>query len=194
MHLFFDVSAEGKPKNWKAAPTDAFSWPRLVHLSWLLYNEDRELVDSRNDLIKPEGFEISEATERIHKIDPVKIHEEGTPLREALKAFSDVVDKAEYLIAYNIKFNSHVLGAEYYRKGMSHRMFSSEQYCLMQEATWFCKIKKPGGGYKWPKLMDIHEKLYDGKHYAQANNAHADVSAVAVMFYNLLDLEAIELF
>lgn len=194
MYLFFDVSAEGKPKNWKAAPTDAFNWPRLVHLAWLMYDENRELIDSRNELIKPEGFEISVDTERINKIDPVAIHEEGVNLKESLKAFSAAVDKAEYLIAYNMKYNSHVLAAEFYRKGLEHRMFSSEQYCLMQEATWFCKIKKTGGGYKWPKLMDIHEKLYDGKHYADANNAYADVATVAVMFFHLLDIEAIEVF
>ena len=194
MYLFFDVSTEGKPKNWKAAPTDAFNWPRLVHLSWLMYDKNRELIDSRNDYIKPQGFEISEATERIHKIDPVGIHETGTPIKEALQAFIAAVDKAEYLVAYNMKFNTHVIAAECYRKGMDHRMFSSEQYCLMQEATWFCKIKKPGGGYKWAKLMDIHEKLYDGKHYADANDAHADVAAVTVMFFHLLDIEAIEVF
>ncbi len=194
MILFFDVSAEGKPKNWKAGPNDAFSWPRLVHLSWLLYDDNRELVASRDDLIKPEGFEISQDTERIHKIDPVKIHEEGTPIKEALQQFSDVVDKAEYIVSYNSKFNSHVVAAEFYRKGMSHRMFSSELYCLMQEATWYVKKPKPGGGYKWPKLMEIHQKLYDGKLYADANNALADVSVVALLFYNLLDLEAIELF
>lgn len=194
MYLFFDVSAEGKPKNWKAAPTDAFSWPRMVHLSWLMYDENRELVDSRNDLIKPEGFEISPDTERIHKIDPVAVHEEGTPLKEALQHFAKAVDKAEYLVAFNMTFNANTVAAECYRKGVEHRIFSSEQYCLMQEATWYCKIPKKGGGYKWPKLMDVHQKLYDGKMFADANNAQVDVSVVALMFYNLLDIDAIEVF
>lgn len=194
MYLFFDVSANGKPKSWKAPATDAFNWPRMVHLSWLMYSEGRELLDSRNDYIKPEGFEISPETEKFHKIDPVKIHEDGKPLKEVLQEFSAAVDKAEYVVAYNMNFNSCVVGAEFYRKGMSHRLEASEQYCIMQEATWFCKIKKPGGGFKWPKLEQIHQKLYDGKSFANAGDAYADVATASLCFFNLLDIEAIELF
>lgn len=194
MYLFFDVSAEGKPKNWKAAPTDAFNWPRMVHLSWLMYNEERELIDSRNDMIKPEGFEISVNTEQKHKIDPVKIHEEGTVLKEALQHFSEAIDKAEYVIAHNMTFNANVVAAECYRKSISHRLFSSEQYCLMQEATWFCKIKGSNGRFKWPTLPDIHQKLYDGKMYADAGEAQTDVATCAICFFHLLDIDAIELF
>jgi len=194
MYLFFDVSANGKPKNWKAPASDAFSWPRMVHLSWLMYNEQRELIDSRNDYIKPQGFEISVETETKHKIDPVKIHEEGRDMRESLMDFKVAVDKAEYLIAYNMNFNANVIGAEFYRKSIDHRIFSSERYCLMQEATWFCKIKGTGGRMKWPSLMQIHQKLYDGKLYANAGDAFADVATTSLTFFNLLDLQAIELF
>ncbi len=193
MYLFFKVSANGKPKNWKAPATDAFSWPRMVHLSWLMYNEERELINSRNDYIKPEGFEISVETEQRNKIDPVKIHEDGRPLKEALKDFGEAVDKAEYVIAHNMNFNACVVGAEFYRKGIAHRLEASEQYCLMQESTWFCKIKGTGGRFKWPSLPELHQKLYNGA-YENAGDAQADVAVTALAFFHLLDLEAIELF
>ncbi|RMG85128.1 MAG: 3'-5' exonuclease [Bacteroidetes bacterium] len=193
MYLFFDVSANGQPKSWKASLTDPFNWPRLVHLSWLMYNKDRELIASSDDLIKPEGFEISVETEQKAQITHQDAVEKGVPLKEALLRFKDAVEKAEYVIAHNMKFNEGVVTAEFYRKNIPHLLGSSDKYCLMQEATWYCKLPGKTGGYKWPTLQEIHTKIFNSR-YTNANNALGDVSACVVCFFALLDLEAIELF
>ncbi len=193
MYLFFDVSAIGKPKNWKSPASDTFNWPRMMHLSWLLYNGDRELQASSDDIIRPEGFEIPVEAERKHHLTQEQALETGVPLADSLNRFKEVVNKAEYVIAHNMNFNENVVGAEFVRKGITHQLRSSEKYCLMHEATWFCKISAPGGRYKWPTLQEIHAKIFT-KRYAQAGNALADVSACTLCFFALLDLKAIELF
>ncbi len=193
MYLFFDTSAIGKPKSWKGAVDDPFNWPRMMHLSWLVYNKDRELIDSSDDIIKPEGFEIPVAIEQQNQVTHAEALDKGVPLKEALLRFKDAVNNAEYVISHNMKFNEGVVSSEFHRKGIAHTLGASDKYCLMQEATWYCKLPSKIGGYKWPTLQEVHAKVF-GTRYANANNALGDVSACTVCFFALLDLQAIELF
>ena len=193
MYLFFDVETNGLPRNWKRHHTDTFNWPRMVQIAWQLYDSDRKLVEEYDAIIIPEGFEISYEAERVHKIDTEKAREEGKDLKETLLLFSKVVDKAEYIIAHNLNLAENVVGAEFYRKSIDHRLFSSERYCTMQESTWYCKLPGKQGRYKWPSLQELHVKLF-GSRMEGAHNAKTDVEAIARCSFKLLDLEAMELF
>ena len=193
MYLFFDVSAIGKPKSWRAPLNDPFNWPRMMHLSWLLYNEERELIDSADDIIQPQGFSIPIEAEQKHQVTDTEAREKGVPVKEALLRFKEAVNKAEYVIAHNMKFQEAVVTCEFARKSLAHTLGASEKYCLMQEATWYCKLPGPGGRYKWPSLQEIHAKVFNTR-FTNAGNALGDVSACVVCFFALLDLKAIELF
>ena len=194
MYLFFDISPLGKPKNWKAPASDTFSWPRMIHLAWLMYNEERELVAQANHVIKPESFEeIPIEIENRYKVSYARAQDEGVALSDALMDFAEQIEDAKYVVAHNMNLNEKVISAEYHRVGMRHSLEYADKYCLMQEATWFCKIPGSDGRYKWPQLQDIHVKLFQAR-YANAGDAYADVAVAALSFFGLLDLEAIELF
>jgi len=115
MYLFFDTSANGEPKDWKAPINNPFNWPRMTHLSWLVYNEDRELINSGNELIKPRGFTITESTEEKHKISQQMAEETGINIKEALTPFAEALKEAQFIISFNQTFNNGVVGAELYR-------------------------------------------------------------------------------
>jgi DNA polymerase-3 subunit alpha len=193
MYLFFDTSANGSPKNWKAPINDPFNWPRMIQLSWLAYNEERELINSRNDIIKPKGFTITEEIEKKYHLNQEKSIADGVDIKEALMPFAEAIKEAKYVISFNQTFNNGVIGAELYRASINHILEHSNNYCLMQEATWFCKLKGKGPGYKWPSLQEIHKKIYNAE-YEHAGEAQADVAVTALSFFHLLDLEAIEIF
>ena len=53
----------------------------------------------------------------------------------------------------------------------------------MQSATDYCQL--PGRyGYKWPKLSELHQKLFD-KDFDNAHNALADVEAMVKCFFEM---------
>ena len=193
MYLFFDVETTGFPKKWNRPHTDTFNWPRMVQIAWMHFGEDQQLIEAEDYIIKPEGFEIPYEAERLHKIDTEKAKEEGADLKEVLQKFTKVVDAAEYVIAHNMNFDANVVGAEMVRKSVETRLFSSEQYCTMQESTWYCKLPGKGGRYKWPTLMELHVKLF-GERFKEAHNARVDTEITAKCFFKLLEIEAIELF
>ena len=185
MYLIFDVSAIAQPKNWKAPFSDTFSWPRMIHISWIILDKELKPVDDYDQIIQPEGFGITSDIENRVKIDQEDIETKGAPLEDVLKAFNDSLQNVEYVFAHNLTFNENVLAAEYLRKGISHDLFKKERFCLMQEATFFCKLPSKTGGYKWPSLSELHSIIFK-KGYAPPNNARADVIAATRCFKALM--------
>ncbi len=193
MFLFFDVETTGMPKNWKAPVNDTFNWPRAVQIAWLFYDKDRNLLDDKDYIIQPEGYEIPYAAERIHGISTETAKEQGMELLSVLQAFKILIDKTDYIIAHNLAFDEKIIGAEFYRKNVEHRLFNTERYCTMREGTYFCKIPGKYGKYKWPSLSELHQKVF-GKDFDNKHNARADVEACANCFFKLVDAEEIDLF
>lgn len=191
MYLFFDVSAAGDVRDWKKPANDPFNWPRAAHISWLLYNEDRELIDQDDALIKPTGWELPIEKEKFHHLTPDQLHADGQAVKVVLEKFAEAVNKATYGIAYNMLFNESVIKSECYRNGVKENIDTLDKYCLMREATWFCKIPGRDGKFKWPKLQEIHVKLFQSR-YENSGHALADVSTVVLSFFGLVDLEAID--
>jgi hypothetical protein len=187
MFLLFDVSTNGKPKNWKAHFTDTFSWPKLIHLSWLLYDKKGELTEEGDYLINPTGFDLDPDSLQRAGVDEDMLVKEGVPVRQALEAFDKALHEAIYVFAFNLQYNENVVLAEFYRANMDHHLSQAERFCLMRESTYFCKIKGRDGGYKWPSLSELHAKLYNTS-FDGIGNAKKDVMAISRCFNRLLNL------
>lgn len=192
MYLFYDTETTGRPRNWKAPVTNTANWPRMVQIAWLYYDENRNLIDAQDHIIQPEGYTIPIDATRIHGISTSIAKEKGVDLKSVLDTFKKLIDKADYLIAHNISFDEKIIGAEFYRKKIDHRLFLSERFCTMKQGTNFCKI--PGKyGYKWPTLSQLHQKAF-GKDFTEQHNARGDTQACADCFFKMLDLGAVDLF
>lgn len=187
MFLLFDVSANGKPRNWKAHFTDSFSWPRMIHIAWLLYDKKGNLVEEKDFLIKSHGLDIPPAVLKMHKLDLADIEEKGVDVEEALEAFKPALKQAIYGFAFNLQYNEKILQAEYYRNNITHTLGQIESFCLMRESTFYCKIPKRGGGYKWPSLQQLHQTLFNAG-FDGAGNAKTDVTALSRCFNKLLSM------
>ena len=191
MYLVFDCSAAGRPKNWKAYPTDTFSWPRLIHLAWILFDDKYKKIESSNDIVSPENYELTPEIEKFSNVTQKRAEEEGKPLKDVLTNFSTAVDKAEVVFAHNLRFNENVVLAEFHRMNMPQRLAVSESYCIMQESTYFCKIVGKGGKLKWPALSELHQRVF-GKPYNNPNDAFHDTIAAAKSLFVLIEAGQID--
>ena len=183
MYLFFDTETTGLPKNWKAPVTDLDNWSRLVQLAYLFYDRNGYLISGGDYIIKPVGFTIPSDASRIHGISNEKALGEGKALLSVLQEFQALVDESEYLVAHNISFDEKIVGAEFLRNGMPDSLVSKRKFCTMQGTTNFCKINGPYG-YKWPKLSELHYKLFQ-ENIEEAHNAAVDIHATAKCFWEL---------
>lgn len=183
MYLFFDTETTGLPKRWNAPVTDVDNWPRLVQLAWILCDAQGQVVESRDALIRPEGFTIPAEVSRLHGITTAMALEKGLPLQEVLEEFSGKIDAAQALVGHNIDFDECIVGAEFERLRMMTTLFLKPKYCTMKSATNYCKL--PGKkGFKSPRLAELHQQLF-GTGFEHAHNALADVEATVRCFWEL---------
>jgi hypothetical protein len=187
MFLLFDLSTNGKPKNWKAHFTDTFSWPKLLHIAWLLYDKKGNLTEEGNCLINPLAMELDPTAMRLAGLDEEQLRTEGVEVKKALNEFCSVVEKSMYIFAFNLQYGENVILAELYRNNMEHKFMQAERFCLMRESTYFCKIMGRDGGYKWPTLTELHARLFKVG-YEGAGNASKDIMAISRCFNKLLSL------
>lgn len=76
-----------------------------------------------------------------------------------LAEFNTLIEQAETIVAHNISFDEKIIVAEFLRKKMQTDFEKKKKLCTMQSSTDYCKIPGPYG-YKWPKLSELHMKLF----------------------------------
>ncbi len=191
MYLFFDTETTGLPRNWKAPVADLDNWPRMIQLAYFLSDAGGNKVSGGDFIIRPEGFVIPEEAARIHGISTARALREGKDLLAVLTDFQAAVERAEYLIAHNISFDEKIVGAEFLRNKMPDTLPAKKRICTMHSSTDYCAIPGPYGN-KWPKLIELHSKLFHAG-FEEAHNAAADVSAMIKCFWELKRLGIINL-
>ena len=188
--LFFDTETTGLPRSWNAPVSDVDNWPRLVQLATVSYsfNERPKMIRRRQFIIRPNGFEIPEASSRIHGITTERARAEGVPVREALKTFYSDVVGCDMLVGHNIDFDKKIVGAELIRAGFPPVRPERRKICTMKESIRFCALPR----YKWPKLVELHHKLF-GRGFEGAHDAMNDVEATAACFWGLVERGVIKI-
>lgn len=183
MYLFFDTETTGIPRNYKAPVTDLNNWPRLVQISWILQDKDARTLAKDCFIIKPVGFSIPIESTKIHGITTDYAHRNGVDLLIALNHFSSHIDAAQYLIAHNISYDQNIVGSEFLRNNMKNKITTKKLLCTMVSSVNHCAIKGPYG-YKWPKLTELHEKLFNTS-FTGAHDAAADITATSKCFWEM---------
>ena len=183
MYLFFDTETTGIPKNYKAPASDVKNWPRLVQIAWLVTDESGNEIKSAEYIIKPNGFSIPDDAAKIHGITNELANQSGVDLKPVLEEITVDISKAAALIAHNMQFDEKILGAELFRMSNFDHLEGKPKKCTMQASTNYCKIPGPYGN-KWPKLEELHKKLFR-EGFANAHNALADVRACSKCYFEL---------
>jgi len=185
MILFFDTETTGLPKDYKAPPENTANWPRMVQLAYMLDDENHTETYSRDWIIKPEGFEIPQEAARVHGIAQDRALGAGVALETALTDFYNCWLTADLLVAHNISFDLGIVGAELCRGGWSNFLGEKPTCCTMRSSVDLCAIPaKHGRGFKWPRLMELHHKLF-GCDFAGAHDAANDVAAGVKCYWEL---------
>ncbi len=187
MYIIFDTETTGLPRNWNAPITDTDNWPRVVQIAWQLHDDMGRLVEHRDHLIYPDGFDIPFDSEQIHGISTALAKEHGVQLKQVLDEFNIALGKAKFVVGQNIGFDINVLGCEFYRMGVETPMVEMPVLDTCTETTAeLCQIPGGRGGkFKLPTLTELHEYLFH-EPFAEAHNATADVEATTRCFFELM--------
>ncbi len=190
MYLIFDTETTGLPRNWNAPLTDFDNWPRAIQIAWKLHDKLGNIVESKDYLIRPNGFDIPYDAERIHGISTQLAEEQGVDLEDVIAEFNDALSRAEFVVGQNIGFDLNIMGAEFLRTGIETNMHNLAVLDTCTEKTAEL-LKLPGGRggkFKLPTLTELHQYLFEVP-FGEAHNATADVEATTRCFFELIRRE-----
>ncbi len=194
MYLVFDTETTGFAQNFEAPISDSENWPRCVQLAWQLHDPKGKLLNRENFIIKPEGYTIPFNAEKIHGISTERAEREGHDLEKVLDIFLEDLKKAQVVVGHNVKFDLRITGAELHRKSKSLDLMEMPTFDTSQTSIEFCQLPGgPGGKFKMPKLVELHEKLF-GSGFGDAHDAAYDVDATARCLFGLIEKGVIEPF
>lgn len=187
MYLFFDTETTGLPTQWGAPASRVDVWPRMVQLACVLTDERGTTLEQRNFIIRPESYHIPADATRVHRITTDRATREGVNLEAALADFAGLLDRATHLVAHNMEFDECVVGAEFHRKTGRDPLPPKPKICTMksERVIGYCALPPIRyGSYKWPKLSELHAKLF-GSDFEEAHDASVDIQATVRCFFKL---------
>jgi len=190
MYLIFDTETTGLPKRWDAPISDTSNWPRAIQIAWQLHDQFGNLVENKDFLIRPEGFNIPYDAERIHGISTELAMEEGISLSDVLHKFNESLSRARFIVGQNVGFDVNIMGCEFYRLGVPNKLAELPVLDTCTEVTAEL-LKIPGGRggkFKLPTLTELHQFLFNVP-FSEAHNATADVEATTRCFLELIRRE-----
>jgi DNA polymerase-3 subunit alpha len=189
MYIIFDTETTGLPRNWNAPITDTSNWPRVVQIAWQVHDDLGRLIENKDFLIRPDGFDIPFDAERIHGISTELAQQYGDPLEDVLMQFNNALEKADFVVGQNVGFDINVLGCEFVRLDQSSKMAEMPVLDTCTEVTAeLCKLPGGRGGrFKLPTLTELHQFLFHVP-FSEAHNATADVEATTRCFLELIRL------
>lgn len=160
---------------------------RIVSLCWAIFDASAVQVELQYQVIKPDGFIIPFAAAAVHGISTEQARRVGIPLRGVLERLNAAIElhAPELYVGHNAAFDRPILLNEYLRLRLAENHSTLPVYCTMRRGTTICCLPKRGrGGYKWPKLDELHRHLF-GKPHTSAHDARGDVLATAKCFFEL---------
>lgn len=188
--VVFDTETDGLPKSFSANSVNFENWPHIVEITAIALRFTRgddfpEEIGRIDSVIYPEGFEIPENIARIHGITTEKARAEGRPILEVLKEFEKMIEGADAIVAHNLDFDIRVTEAAFYREGLTPYLATLLPLCTMKTTVSLLKLPSSRGGYKWPKLNELHSHLF-GFEFEGAHRSAQDTEALASCFTELM--------
>jgi DNA polymerase-3 subunit epsilon len=178
--FIFDTETTGLPV-WKE-PSDSESQPHLVQLAAVLVDPaTKNVIQSMDVIIKPDGWIIPDDVAAIHGITTEKALAVGIPEKLALEMFLAMRGNAER-VAFNKTFDQRIIriAAKRYLDEAAQDKWAvkEDHHCAMRMA------REDIGG-KQPKLIDAY-RHYTGKELVDAHSAMADTKACMDVYFGAL--------
>jgi len=185
--LTFDTETTGLLKRGvKLSDTD--NCPHAVQISSLLYDTEKdEILDVQDDIIKmKEGVTIPIESSNVHKITEKISQEKGIPIKDSILRFITNYERADMIIGHNIEFDIKIIKVELERLGYINIFKSHEtvHYCTLKLGINITKIETKNKKYKYPKLIELYEKLFN-ETPLNLHNSLIDVVCCFRCFYKM---------
>ena len=197
--LVFDTETTGLPKSKIINPDTLNLWPHVVQFSFVVYDTSiNDIIKSCDSIVKlDKDVIIPEETTKIHGITNKISRIKGIKFETILDEFFYSLRNVDILVGHNISFDINMVKVEILRLIYSNEIENDKtkyKYalyfltnfknicctCSLKDSVDLCNITtfdKKGNPYlKYPKLIELHEKLFQ----SVPNNLHNSFNDILV--------------
>ena len=191
--LFFDTETSGFIK--KALSYDDPEQAWLVQIGAILSDNEGNVIDEINCLIRANGREINYHAEKIHGFSAEKTELDGIEELSAAEQFGLLLAQVDKIVCHNFDFDWKYVYQLMQRNieelsddARAAFYVNRDSQCTMKDkrVIKFCGLKNKNGRAKWPKLIELHEILFDCG-FDGAHDAMADITATKDCYFELIE-------
>lgn len=186
MKLFLDTETTGKPKNYNAPMSDVDNWPRLVQLGYIIQDDDGKMVNENEFIVQPNGFVVPEEASNIHGVTQEKAVRYGLPIENVIDTIGAWIKMCDVVVGHNTPFDVNVIGAEHWRLYATNPFEGKRIVDTMRSGTDFCQLPGNYGKYKFPKLSELYQKLFN-EEMGAAHTALQDIQNTAKCYHAMVE-------
>lgn len=127
-----------------------------------------------NKLVKP-PIPIPFGSSQVHHIYDVDV-KNAPSMKDVMDEFLEVLNEADFVVGHNIEYDEFIINTELKRLGRFWEYQPKWVECTMKTTVDFCAIKWNWERFKYPKLWELHKKLF-WEYFVWAHDAMVDVEA-----------------
>jgi DNA polymerase III epsilon subunit-like protein len=168
LYLIVDIETSGLPQK----TANGTNYPEIIQIAWVVTNK-KGLVLKKNSIIIETDFIKENNFSSIVNIDFEVARKVMFPLQHALKKLTEDIKICDYVVSHNTDFDLSILGHYYTKLYGINPLSRKATICTMKSTVNYCKIPNKFG-YKFPKLSELYNKLFDYE-VKNSHNAEIDV-------------------
>ena len=194
-YLVLDTETCGLLPKESLEDADPETYPRVIQVAWLLFDEEGKVIDSHNRYIMQDQ-PIPFHSTQIHGIDDSLIIQKGEKPSAVWNDFIKSLENCDYVIAHNIDFDFPVIESELNRLHIHNPFAGKRKFCTMKLGKELCKIpSEDGNSYRYPSLDELYKICFWGRltdlKISGLHDAYVDASLAAKIFFQLLSSKLI---
>jgi DNA polymerase III alpha subunit (gram-positive type) len=200
-YLVFDVETNGLlPKKTISPAIDQY--PHILQLSFAVYDmETRTIVHKYDSYVNvPDRVVIDDFVSNLTGITKQICLTKGKPICNVLYDFYKAYKMCQGIVGHNLEFDTKMISVEVQRnqvaliehgfadclnlfQPMYEKINNIDRYCTMRMGIKLCNIvfeqasatTEQKQRLKFPKLSELHQKLFDGEMPTNLHNSMVDV-------------------
>ena len=152
-----------------------------IQLAWMLIDKTGNIISKRTSYING----IKQINTDFHKhLTASKINKDGRSLRWVIDEFLDDMNRADEIVAHNIKFDLHILSKSITHLGDKLPNFPKRR-CTMRDNVEYVGRCFDDGNLRYPRLVDLYTRLFQREPDIPLHDAMNDVMVLYMCYKKL---------
>ena len=167
--------------------TDLNKQPKIIQFAWILWElkdwkfSEEERVDILINPLSP----IPYASSEVHHIYDIDV-KDAPAIDTVIDKMIGYINTPDIIIGHNIEYDEDMVKLELKRLEREHDYKPKQIVCTMKETVDYCAIRWNGERFKYPKLWELHKKLF-WEYFIWAHDALTDVEATLRCYIELVN-------